>query len=281
MNMPMQYVPTRAGRVAVEIAGEGAPIVLLHGGTHDRHDFDAIVPALSKKFRTIAVDWPGHGESEMPAPPSSMSVSLLCDALEDVVRAMRLPPAVLIGNSVGGTASLRLAARMPQAVRALALVDNGGVVNVTPIVKAFCWVQGRELVRRSFGMAFARHYLKKKGPERDAVLARIEAAHAKPGFVEMAAALWRSFGTPENDLWLEARGVTAPTLIVWGKHDPVIRARVEGKRTRALLPHASYAELDTGHVPFVEDPAAFLDTVLPFLESLRAADGAVASHTTG
>jgi 3-oxoadipate enol-lactonase len=58
-------------------------------------------------------------------------------------------------------------------------------------------------------------------------------------------------------------------LIVWGKHDPVLRARVEGKMARHVLPNAGYVELGTGHVPFLEDPQAFLDVVLPFLDPLR------------
>src|SRR5712692_1836280 len=67
----MQLIPTRVGRVAVNIVGDGPPLVLLHSVAHDHHDFDAIVPTLSTQFRTIAVDWPGHGESDMFDPPSS------------------------------------------------------------------------------------------------------------------------------------------------------------------------------------------------------------------
>ena len=66
----------------------------------------------------------------------------------------------------------------------------------------------------------------------------------------------------------QASRIHAPTLIVWGKHDAVIRAKVEGARLRAMLPHASYIELDTGHVPFVEAPEAFLAAVEPFLDKL-------------
>jgi pimeloyl-ACP methyl ester carboxylesterase len=266
----MQFVSTRAGRVAVEAAGEGPPLVLLHSGTHDRHDYDPILPALAGRFRVLAVDWPGHGDSEMPAPPSSMSVGLLCDVLEDVVGALGLGPAVFVGNSVGGTASLRLAARRPGVVRGLVLVDSGGLVEQSALVRAFCWVQGRHVVRRRLGLPFARAYLKKQTSDVEASLTRMERALTRPAFVEMAAALWRSFGTAQNDLAEEARRIRCPTLIVWGKHDIVIRARVEGRRIREVLPHAGYVELDTGHVPFLEDPQAFLAATLPFLHALPA-----------
>jgi pimeloyl-ACP methyl ester carboxylesterase len=263
----MQHVSTRAGAVAFESQGSGPPLVLLHSVGHDHHDFDDVVPELAKHFRTIAVDWPGHGASDMFDPPTSATTAGMCDALEDVVTALRLPPALLLGNSVGGTAALRLAARRPDRVRALVLVDNGGLAGRSALVRAFCWLQGREAVRRATGMAFARAYFKTRGPGVDRALARIAAARKRPGFVAMDAAMWRSFGAPESDLTDLAPDVTCPTLVVWGRRDPVLRAQVEGARTRALIPGAAYAELDTGHVPFVEDPRAFLDVVLPYLRA--------------
>jgi pimeloyl-ACP methyl ester carboxylesterase len=266
----MQLVATRVGKVAVEIAGEGPPLVLLHGVCHDHKDYDAILPTLTRSFRTIAVDWPGHGASEMWNPPSSASVGLMCDALDDVVAALDLAPAILMGNSVGGTASLRFAARRPERTRGLVLVDGGGLSGVSATLRGMvCWVQGRELVRRATGMSFARLYLKTRGPEVLAVLSRLAIARERPGFIAMDAAMWRSFGTAAGDLSELAPAIRCPTLIVWGKHDPVLRAAVDGKRTRELLSHARYVELDTGHVPFVEKPDAFLAAVLPFLESSR------------
>ncbi len=267
----MQLIETRAGKVAVELRGEGPPLVLLHSVAHDRHDYDAVMPSLAETFTTISVDWPGHGDSAMWAPPSSAGVGALCDALEDVVAALGLPPAIFVGNSVGGTASLRLAAHQPERVRGLVLVDSGGLGGRSALVRAACWVQGRTFIRRATGMAFARAYLKIPGPGVDAALARIAAQRLRPGFVEMDAAMWRSFGTPDADLTALASSVKCPTLIIWGKRDPVLRAHSDGKRVRRLLPHADYVELDTGHAPFLEAPAAFLSAVTPFLRTLAAA----------
>lgn len=264
----MPLATTRAGKVAYETVGDGPPLVLLHSVAHDRHDYDDVIPSLARRFRTIAVDWPGHGESDMWAEPASAGVGGVCDALEDLVTELDLPPAIFMGNSVGGAASLRLAARMPERVRGLVLVDSGGVTAQSALVRAFCWVQGRELVRRWTGLGFARSYLKTRGPGRDRLLASLERQRERRGFIEMDAAMWRSFGTPANDMAPSARKVSAPTLIVWGKRDPVLSARGDGRALRELIPGATYTELDTGHVPFVEDPRAFLDAVLPFLDHL-------------
>src|SRR5262249_19654277 len=134
-------------------------------------------------------------------PPSSAGVGLTCDVLEDVFAALDLAPAILMGNSVGGTASIRFAARHRARVRALVLVDSGGLPGISKALRGmFCWVQGRELVRRATGMSFARSYLKTRGPEVMAALSRLAIARERPGFIAMDAAMWCSFGTAEGDL---------------------------------------------------------------------------------
>lgn len=267
----LRRIATRVGEIAVSVEGDQAspPLVLLHSVAHDHHDFDAIVASLRRTHRTIALDWPGHGESAMPDDPSSTRVETLWTALDDVIDALSLPPAVFLGNSVGGGAGVHLAATRPERVKGLVLVDSSGFTQVSAVSRAACWVQGRELVRRSTGKAFARWYLKERGPLVDAVLARIDANRAREGFFAVDAAVWRSFGTPVNDLRQIARTVRTPTLLVWGAHDPVLPANRDGAEARAALPHAQWVELDTGHAPFVEKPDAFLAAMVPFLQSLE------------
>jgi pimeloyl-ACP methyl ester carboxylesterase len=267
----MNRVQTRAGPVAyVEYdgAGSGPPVVLLHAVGHDHRDFDAIAPALAAHHRTIAIDWPGFGASPPPEPATSATTATMCDVLEDVVDGLRLPPAIFVGNSVGGTASVRLAARRPDRVRALVLVDTGGFTPMHALARAFCRVQGSEWIRRVTGPAFARFYTKRRNAHVDAMLARVDAGARNPASVAVHAAMWRSFADASSDMRAEAAAIACPTLVVWGRRDPVLRAALDGRAVRACMPAAAWAELDTGHVPFVEDPEAFLAGALPFLRSL-------------
>lgn len=260
-------VETRVGHVVVEERGEGTPLVLLHGAGHDRRDFAAIVPTLSRRFRTLAVDWPGFGESVVER-PASLGASVLFDVLEDVVAGLALPPAVVLGNSVGGAAAVRLAARVPSAVRGLVLVDPGGFTARDWLVRAFCRVQGTPWVRRLTGGAFARSYLHRRSPPADDLLARLAAA--TPANHLAHAAVWRSFAEASASVEGEASQVRCPVLVVWGRHDPVLRLGREGVRVRAAFPDARFEVVDTGHVPFVEDPEGFLACVGSFLDGLRA-----------
>jgi len=266
----MKQLTTRAGRLAYEEQGSGAPLVLLHSAGHDHHDFDAILPELAQRHRVIALDWPGFGESEAPEPASSLSASLVGEVLEDAVAALQLERAVFLGNSVGGMAAARLAARHPERVRALVLVSSGGFTPMGPVTRAFCRLQGREWMRRHTGRWFARAYLHRRNRHVEDILQRFEALHARPATLAAHAALWRSFAEAGSDVSVEAQAIRCPTLLAWGRHDPVSRGGVEGRRAREAIAGARYVEFDTGHMPFAEDPPAFLRELLPFLEGLPA-----------
>lgn len=273
-------VPTRAGALAFQSFGRGPTLLLLHSGGHDRHDFDGVVPALAQRFRVVALDLPGHGDSA-PVDPTRFDVRVICEGVEDAARALDLSDAIVVGNSVGGTAALHLAMTMPERVRALVLISTSGLVDRTPLARAFCRIQGLVWVRRHLGMAFARHYVKVPTKTTDAILARMQARRTDPAFLAMEAALWRSFGQNESDLAALAARVTCPTALVWGARDPVLRARVEGARARRLLPHAEWIPMASGHLPHAEEPEAFLAAIEPFLARVSEPAAAARAAVTG
>jgi pimeloyl-ACP methyl ester carboxylesterase len=258
-------IQTSLGTVACDISGSGPPMLLLPANGHDRHAFDAVLPELSRHFRTVAVDWPAMGDSPAPTTATPASAPMMADLLEELVTALALGPAILVGNSIGGFAAVRLAARRPELVRALVVVNSGGFSPVTWFTRGFCWLKGQRWFTRMFGRAFAASYLKKRNPHVAGILARIAAACHRDDYLAVETAIWRNFPRSGNDVTAEAARVTCPTLLVWGRHDPVSRARVEGRIAQRSMPHARYVEIDSGHVPFAEDPDAFLGAALPFL----------------
>jgi pimeloyl-ACP methyl ester carboxylesterase len=245
--------------------GTGRPLLLLHANPGDRRDWDAVVPDLARDHRVIAVDWPGHGDTPAPEPPSSATAMMYADALADFAAALDLRDAVVIGNSVGGYAAVRLALDHPHRVGALVLVDPGGFTPHGWVTRTFCAVKGREWVTRRIAGRFARRYLRRRTDVTRAMIARADAERARPAQVAVDAAIWRSFTHPAHDLRARAAAVTTPTLLVWGRHDPVLRIDRDGAAARAAIPHARFVELDTGHAAYAEDPPAFLAAVRAFL----------------
>jgi pimeloyl-ACP methyl ester carboxylesterase len=265
----MPHLQTSAGQVAYTDTGTGPILVLLHATLHDRHDYDPVLPALAAGHRVLAVDWPGHGESDANAGGRQVTAALLADVLEEVVLEQNLRDLRLIGNSVGGFAAARLAIRHPDRVAGLVLVDNGGFGANTPISRTFCRVMGTPAVAKRIQPGFIKSYMQPKTASDHAIVKRTVARARTPEGTALAASLWRSFATPQHDLREQADKLTAPTQILWGKRDKALPLSV-GRATHKCLPQSKLDILDTGHVVFSSEPEAFLRVVEPFLASLPA-----------
>ena len=267
----MLSVTTKTGRVAIEERGSGPPLLLLHANPGDHHDYDAVVPALAVRYRTLAVDWPGFGASPPPASPRSASAMWIAAVLEDLVHRLHLGPVILVGSSVGGYAAARLSIEHPEQVRALVLVDSGGFTPDHVLKRLFCRFKGSEFVSRRIAGRFAKFYLRRRNPLVEQIIARTYAGRSDPARVAIDAAIWRSFLHPDHDLRERAAKIRAPTMLIWGREDPVLPVGTDAQSAQRCIPGARLRLLDTGHEPFAEDPTAFLAAIEPFLKEVTGA----------
>ncbi|MFF5260452.1 alpha/beta fold hydrolase [Actinomadura viridis] len=263
----IREVGTSLGTVAVAVTGEGPPLLLLHANPGCHRDYDAVVPALAQRYTVHAVDWPGYGASARPPePPSAMAYARV---LPEIVDGLGQDRVAVIGNSVGGYAAARLAIGHPDRVVALVLVNSGGFSTLNPATRGFIRVMGTEPAMRLMAGRLPRLYLRRRTPEVREMIARDAARRRDRGAHRVAAALWRSFATPEHDLRPRAAAITAPTLLVWGTRDPMVGLDAGG--VRRAIPGAAWRSMPTGHAPFAEAPGRFLGAVLPFLDEATAA----------
>lgn len=261
----MPTLDTSYGTIHYSEQGTGAPLLLLHANPGDSRDYDAITPTLSEKFRVICLDWPGYGQSPAPSEPQRVNAMYFYDVLKAFVEALALPPAILIGNSVGGYAAARLAIEAPQRVAALVLVSPGGFTPQNWLTRTFCALQAS---RFSIPPAwFAGLYLHARNANTARILQRARNEQSQPTAHLINRAVWRSFSDHAHNLIQRATGITQPTLLIFGKHDPVIKANSDGKIAASSIRHATLAILPTGHLPFAEAPEQFTAQVLPFLQA--------------
>ena len=259
----MRKVHTQAGVVAYEDIGQGSTVVLLHATLHDHRDFEPIIPALAKEHRVVAIDWPGHGESDAH---SAVTAALLADVLQEIVTTLELEPAVIIGNSVGGFAAARLAIEHPDRVAGLVLVNTGGFIKPSPLTRIVCRTLGTPSIARRMAPVEIRSYMKATSENDKAVIARVQQTAKTPSGIQTFTSLWRSFNDPGYDLRERADQIKAPTLIVWGSRDPVLPLRF-GKTTHKAIPGSRLEVLKTGHLVFSSAPQDFLEIVEPFIRS--------------
>jgi pimeloyl-ACP methyl ester carboxylesterase len=266
----MPTFTTRRGILHYRELGQGLPLVLLHANPGDSRDFEAVILALAERYRVIAPDWPGFGQSSLFARAESLTVLDFYETLQELITLLQLPPALFIGNSVGGNAAARLAAEQPDKVRGLVLVAPSGFTPHSFVTRSFCKLQGSRFALSPY--RFASLYLKVRTATSEAMLSRTAIEQATPQRLAISRALWRSFGRPENDLRELAARIKAPTLLLFGRKDIAIPPNKDGKMAQQCIPHARFVSLPCGHASFAEVPGLFLDEVLPFLADCGASD---------
>lgn len=251
---------------AVHTAGTGPGVVLLHANGGDHRDFDAIAAHLAATHTVHAIDLPGHGDSTTEVERTACAFA---DALPSVLAELTGGPFVLIGNSVGGFAAVRVAAAHPDLVRGLVLVSPGGFTPRWPGALLACRLIGSRSVAPRAMRLLPRLYLHGSSPAVVAIRRRATEASRRPDAVTTYRSLWKSFTDSHHDARLDGGRITTPTVIAWGTRDPVLPWALDGRRARRSLPRARVATFRAGHQPFAECPEEFLRAVDPFLAELH------------
>ena len=249
----MTILSTTAGTVAYDSRGSGAPVVLLPSGGHDRHDYDEIRELLPDELRTIAVDWPGHDQS--PAGTASCTERQLTRIVEELLGSLTPGGAVLAGNSVGGNVATRLAISRPDLVKGLMIIDGGGFEGPGLPGRVFCALMSRRWFAHLIYPLFSRAYMRPRTAADQRARAAAIAITRQAQGVRAVTEIWHSFSLPEHDLRDQAGKITAPTVLVWGRHAPVLPLRA-AETARELIPGSRLVVIDSGHLPHTTSPAA-------------------------
>jgi pimeloyl-ACP methyl ester carboxylesterase len=255
---------TSAGSIAYDSRGSGDPIVLLPSGGHDHHDYDEIRELLPGRFRSISIDWPGHGPS--PAGTAPTTELRLTQIVEELLDSLTPAGAVLAGNSVGGNVAARLAIRRPDLVKGLMIIDGGGFEGSSLSGRVFCALMSRRGFARRIYPLFSRAYMRPRtAADRRARAGAIATARTTPGLAAVTQ-IWHSFSFPEHDLRAQAGRITAPAVVIWGRHDPVLPLRA-GETAQELIPGSRLVVIESGHLPHTTNPAAVAAELTPLANS--------------
>jgi pimeloyl-ACP methyl ester carboxylesterase len=266
----MPTISTSAGSVAYDSRGNGDPIVLLPGGGHDQHDYDEVRDLLPSRFRSIGVDWPGHGQS--PAGTTPATELRLAQIVEELLDSLTPHGAVLVGNSLGGNVATRLAIRRPGLVKGLVIIDGGGFEGSGQLAaRLFCALMSRPgFVRRVYPL-FSQAYTRPRTAADHRSRASAIATTRSAAGVKAVTDIWRSFRLPEHDLRAQAERITAPTVLIWGRHDPVLPPAA-GETARDLIAGSRLVVIESGHLPHTTDPAAVAAELIKVANAAFASD---------
>jgi pimeloyl-ACP methyl ester carboxylesterase len=256
-----------------ESHGAGMPVVFSNPLCTTTENWRAqVAPFVASGLRVILWDYRGHGQSDAPEDPEAYTLEHVLDDFERVLDwATPAAPAVLLGLSFGGLASLQLALSRPERVRALVLVGSGPGFKDAAAQARWQTMLGRtaDLIEHEGMQALlagrAARTLIGRRPELPAARAAGRAiARQCPRGVALFA---RQLGAPSHSVIDRLRDVSQPALILIGEKDTAFLRAAELMTSR--LPDAECVRLaDAGHIVNIEQPAAFEAAVLDFLGRL-------------
>ncbi len=243
---------------------EHPTVVLLHGYGESLVAWRGVFDQLTGRYHVVALDLPGSGESEKP--DSGYSLPDMTGRLKDFLTRNTEGPLFLVGHSMGGELAASLALAMPRRVRALVLIapagyDLAGGLADGGVSPAQQTLAGWALTARS-------HLI----PDRDPAWVRDPAEISERDRSDTAYRRAMEATLREFD-FRALRGrlaeIRQPTLLIWGRLDPLIPYRVGGE-IRRQIPCAGMVTLDNAwHRPHVEQPDEVAAAVLRFLRAPR------------
>ena len=272
-GLRFRRIQTRGGDISLTEAGSGDPVLLIHGLGATKASFLPTLAALAPHYRAIAVDLPGFGDSDKPL-LSCYDPSFFARSMVDLLDALELERVSVVGNSMGGRVALEVGLSAPERTHRLVLLTPSlawlrarpwapflrlvlphlGVIQpaprqvVEPIVRRV--VPGGQQAWAAAGIdEFLRSYLTPRG---------------RAAFYAAARNIYLEEPHGPNGFWTRLPELEAPSLFVWGKHDPVVPIGFE-RHVREALPQSKHLELPCGHVPQLERPRETHEAMLRFL----------------
>jgi pimeloyl-ACP methyl ester carboxylesterase len=255
---------------------DAPPVLMLHGMAQSAHTWDFSALALSDRYRVLALDQRGHGDSDW-APDGDYSLDAHLGDIASFVEAMDLRGLVMVGLSMGGRNAFSFAALHPELVRALVIVDiapRSGRSGASAIrtfiervdeldtfeefverVKGYNPRRSREQIRGSLA-----HNLKRLPSGRwtwkyDKALRSPSRPQPGPGFVERQ--------------WDYIERIECPTLVVRGAYSKVLTQEIAEETVRRLR-HGELAVVDdAGHLVPGDNPPGFIRALGDFLDRVR------------
>ncbi|MCA1698184.1 MAG: alpha/beta fold hydrolase [Actinobacteria bacterium] len=252
--------------------GSGPPLVCLHGFTDTWRTWELVLPALQRHHDVLALTLAGHAGG--PPIDGETSDAVLADAVERAMDEAGFETAHIVGNSLGGYASLQIASR-GRAQTVVALAPAGG------------WAQGDESYRDTLEyFATMQDLLKTAAPHAEAILASPEGrrratqyiatnfehipvdllAHQMRGAASCDAVFSLIDHATREGWSIDAEKITCPVRVAWGTDDRLLPWPSAAARLRSdWLPHADWVELEgIGHCPQLDIPLETAQLILGF-----------------
>jgi pimeloyl-ACP methyl ester carboxylesterase len=286
-------------RVIYRIAGSGPPVVLIHGMVNSSRHWESVALRLADAYTVIAPDLIGHGDSATPR--GDYSLGAHAASIRDLLTAVGIEKATIVGHSLGGGVAMQFFYQFPQRTERLVLVSSGGLGHeVSPLLRGAALPGAAVLLalatrpRVLAALLHASDRLEQRGSRKGVYLRAVARAleplkepGAREAFLQTLRSVIDVRGqrvSARDRLYLLSGAM--PTLIVWGERDHTIPLS-HGRHTHASVPGSRFEILPrAAHFPHLEDPEGLAGVLRDFLETTGPAQiddadwgGLIAQHS--
>jgi non-heme chloroperoxidase len=236
----------------------GPAAIFLHGYSDSSFSFSRVMPMMPTALRVVAPDFRGHGASDKPA--SGYKITELASDVLEVMDALELPSAIVVGHSMGSFVAQAIAERAPHRVSTLALVGSGPVARNDVIDEIKKTVDALvDPVERSFVREFQYATIAQPVPE-SFMNTAIENSR------QMPAAIWRAIMEGMADFEPAQPRPRVRTVVIGGTLDAVFSVSEQTALAAQFVGARLHLFDDVGHAPHWERPEAFVRELLGFVK---------------
>ena len=259
-----KYAQVDGARVAYVEAGEQNPnaVVFIHGFSGDLQNWWDQYDYFQQNFHVLILDNPGHGKSEKCG-QEPCSIDLFARTVVGLMAERGIAKAVLVGNSMGGGIAAYVAIHYPERVEKLVLSDSAGSGQYGPLALLLPVATPRTI--KLIGVTKDRQYRGQdpKDRARSAMTASFGGTtEERPYLIALDQAITSTVRTRIRD---DFPKIAAPTLLIWGDDDPLVKPKTMDVFSQGIPDTTSYLVHQGGHTPQMQTPAEFNCAVENFI----------------
>jgi pimeloyl-ACP methyl ester carboxylesterase len=272
----LKYLELHGDRVAYRDAGSGETLLLIHGMAGSSETWRAVIPQLAKKYRVIAPDMLGHGQSDKPR--GDYSLGAFAVWLRDLLDELGVTRATIVGQSLGGGVAMQFVYQHPDYCQRLVLISSGGLGPDVGWTLRLLSAPGAELIlpviapkpvlnvgNKLRSWLSAAGIQSPRGAEIWSAYSSLSDSQTRQAFLRTLRSVVDYRGQAVSALNRLHLTSQLPTMAIWGDKDQIIpldhayaaQAARPGSRLEVLA--------GVGHFPHVERPTDVVDLIDDFI----------------
>ena len=272
----LKYLELHGDRVAYRDAGSGETLLLIHGMAGSSETWRAVIPQLAKKYRVIAPDLLGHGQSDKPR--GDYSLGAFAVWLRDLLDELGVTRATIVGQSLGGGVAMQFVYQHPDYCQRLVLISSGGLGPDVGWTLRLLSAPGAELIlpviapkpvlnvgNKLRSWLSAAGIQSPRGAEIWSAYSSLSDSQTRHAFLRTLRSVVDYRGQAVSALNRLHLTSQLPTMAIWGDKDQIIpldhayaaQAARPGSRLEVLA--------GVGHFPHVERPTDVVDLIDDFI----------------